>query len=150
MRFQKNARAACAGLRGSGSISNRDKHMKELTLVAVAGAVGTLARYGLSNWVQKVGGEKFPWSTLVVNLLGCLLFGLVFALAEERQLISARLRLVLLTGFMGAFTTFSTYGFETAALLRSEQWGIALANIAAQNVLGIGAVFLGMSLGRAL
>ncbi len=124
--------------------------MKELTLVAVAGAVGTLARYGLSNWVQKVGGEKFPWSTLVVNLLGCLLFGLVFALAEERQLISARLRLVLLTGFMGAFTTFSTYGFETAALLRSEQWGIALANIAAQNVLGMGAVFLGMSLGRAL
>jgi fluoride exporter len=124
--------------------------MKELALVAFAGAVGTLARFGLSSWVQKLGGIKFPWATLAVNLIGCLLFGLVFALAEERHLISARLRLILLTGFMGAFTTFSSFGFETATLLRNEQWMIALANVAAQNILGIGAVFLGLSLGRAL
>jgi CrcB protein len=124
--------------------------MKELALVAVAGAVGTLARFGLSSWVQKLGGAKFPWGTLTVNLVGCLFFGLIFTLAEERLVLSPRLRFFLLTGFMGAFTTFSSFGFETATLLRNEQWMIALANVAAQNILGIGAVFLGMSLGRAL
>jgi CrcB protein len=124
--------------------------IKELSLIALAGAVGTVARVMVAGWVQKIGGQRFPWGTLAVNLIGCFLFGLVFALAAERALISPRWRVVLLGGFMGAFTTFSTFGSETAMLLRQEQWAVAFANIAAQNILGIAAVFLGIALGRSL
>ena len=80
----------------------------EILWIALAGALGTLARYGLGGAVQTVLGQNFPWGTLVVNAIGCLLFGLVWTLAEERLLISGHLRFIVLVGFMGAFTTFST------------------------------------------
>ena len=124
--------------------------VKDLSLIALAGAVGTLARLGLAGCAQKLGGQRFPWGTLAVNLVGCLLFGLVFTLAAERALISPRWRVILLGGFMGALTTFSSFGHETAMLLRQEQWAIAVANITAQNVLGLAAVYLGMAIGRSL
>jgi len=85
-----------------------------------------------------------------VNLIGCFLFGLVFALAEERFVISSRLRIIFLTGFMGAFTTFSTFGFETAGMLRDGQWWPALSNLAAQNLGGIALVLLGFAVARML
>jgi CrcB protein len=118
--------------------------------LAVAGAVGTLARYGVSNLVHRVHASSFPFGTLTVNLVGCFLFGLVWTLAEERLVLSGAARLVLLVGFMGAFTTFSTYAFETGALLRDAEWLAAATNVLAHNLLGLVALFGGVALGRAV
>lgn len=121
--------------------------MKSILLIALAGGVGSLARYGVSNFVQKLAGKSFPLGTLTVNLLGCFLFGLVVALAEVKR-IPPEAKLVLLAGFMGAFTTFSTFGFESMELLDNQQWLKAGVNIAAQVLLGVACVFAGMRLGK--
>ena len=121
-----------------------------LVLLALTGASGTLARYWLSGFVQRLCGANFPWGTLVVNVVGCLLFGFVWTLADELQLISSQTRLIILTGFMGAFTTFSTFAFDTAAMLSHADWLRAGGNIALQNVAGITAVFLGFAIARAI
>jgi CrcB protein len=123
---------------------------ERLMWLAAAGAVGTLARYGLSGLVQRLHDGSFPYGTLAVNLIGCFLFGLVWTLAEERLVISGATRLVLLVGFMGAFTTFSTYAFESAALLRDAEWLTAAANVLAHNALGLVALFCGVAVGRAV
>lgn len=119
-----------------------------LLWVGVAGAFGTLCRYGVSAAVQKLCGPAFPWGTFAVNAAGCFLFGVVWALAEERLVISGQTRFVILTGFMGAFTTFSTFAFETGQFLRDAQWLSAAANVAGQNVLGVACVFLGLTASR--
>jgi CrcB protein len=123
---------------------------QRVVLLAAAGAAGTLARYGLQGLVQRLIGGGFPWGTLAVNALGCFLFGVVWALAEERMVISGSTRLIVLAGFMGAFTTFSTFAFETGQLLDDSQWLLAAGNILAQNVLGIALVLVGIALGRLL
>jgi CrcB protein len=124
--------------------------LRTLALLAAAGALGTLARYGLGGVVQRILGGGFPWGTLCVNLMGCLLFGLVWPLAEEQVRISPESRRIILIGFMGAFTTFSTFAFETGQMVRDSEWMMAAANVAASNVLGIAALMLGMALGRML
>jgi CrcB protein len=96
--------------------------LKELGFLAIAGAIGTICRYGLAGLVQRICGASFPWGTLTVNAVGCLLFGVVWTLAEERLVISGQVRFVALTGFMGAFTTFSTFAFETGEFLRDAEW----------------------------
>lgn len=122
--------------------------MQKIVWLASAGALGTLCRFGLAGFVQRHVGELFPWGTLTVNALGCLLFGLVWALGEERMLISGEHRFLILTGFMGAFTTFSTFAFETTQLMRDSEWLLAGANLATQNILGILFIVLGSALGR--
>jgi CrcB protein len=123
--------------------------IKFLAWIAGAGALGTLCRFGIAALVQDYSRSKLPLGTLAVNVIGCFLFGLVFILAEERNLIPAQVKVVVLTGFMGAFTTFSTFGFETTALIHAGNWGHAIANVLAQNMAGIVAVTLGILLGRA-
>ncbi len=120
----------------------------QLLLLALAGAAGTLCRYGLSGLVQRLCGDQFPWGTFAVNALGCFLFGLVWALAEDRLLISGRSRFVVLTGFMGAFTTFSTFAFESTGLLQDAQWGRAAWNLLGQNLVGVACVLMGVAAGR--
>ena len=122
----------------------------KLLWLGAAGAAGTLCRYGLGGLVQRIHPSTFPWGTLAVNALGCFLFGLVWALAEERLLISGEGRLVVLIGFMGAFTTFSTFAFETGAMLRDAEWLLAGGNLLAHNVLGVLLFFLGVGAGRTL
>ena len=124
--------------------------MMKILLIALAGAAGTLARYWFSGLVQRASGAAFPWGTFAVNMGGCLLFGLVWSMAEERFLIGPQARSVVLVGFMGAFTTYSTYTFETAQLLRDSEWALALGNIALQNPSGVAFLFLGLILGRLL
>jgi fluoride exporter len=118
--------------------------------LAAAGAVGAVARYGLAGLVQRRAGENFPAGTLAVNLAGCLVFGFVWGLLEDRLGAAAAVRLVVLTGFVGSFTTFSTFAFESAGLLQGGQIAAALANVVGQTVLGILLVWLGMAAGRAL
>ncbi|MCC6409686.1 MAG: CrcB family protein [Planctomycetes bacterium] len=122
----------------------------KLALLAAAGAVGTLARFGVSTWVQRSGASSFPLGTLAVNLLGCFAFGVLWAVAERRVESAEALRMYALTGFMGAFTTFSTFAFDSSVMLaRREGWLLA-ANLALQNGLGIGLVIVGLWLGRKL
>ena len=126
-----------------------------LLLLAMAGAAGTLARYMIQApfqaWAGRITNLAFPWGTLPVNAIGCFLFGLIWSLSHplaERQMIGLEARLIILTGFMGAFTTFSTFGFETGELLLEGRYGAATLNIAVQNIVGITLALLGIGLGR--
>ncbi len=121
---------------------------QKLIYLAVAGACGTLARYGLAGLVQRVAGASFPWGTASVNGLGCLLFGLIWTLTSERFVGTGELRIILLTGFMGAFTTFSTFVAESGNLLADGQHWYGLGNILLQNGVGLVLFFVGMALGR--
>lgn len=123
---------------------------QKYALIALAGAAGTLARYGLSGLVQRLGGIAFPWGTWTVNLVGCFAFGVIWSLAEDRVLISGETRFIVLTGFMGAFTTFSTFAFETAEMLHEGSWLLAAGNVLGQNLLGIAGVLLGLAVSRLL
>ncbi len=120
----------------------------KLAYLSLAGALGTLTRYGLAGLVHKINGASFPWGTLAVNLAGCFLAGLLWSLFESRWPVSGQTRVLILVGFMGAFTTFSAFILETGQLMRSAQWVAAAANCMAQNGLGIAALFAGMAVGR--
>jgi fluoride exporter len=124
--------------------------MQKLLLIALAGALGTLARYGLGGLVQEHTGKVFPWGTVVVNLLGCLAFGVVWASLEERWPTSGETRTIILVGFMGAFTTFSTFIFETKGLLSDGEWLPAVGYFTIHNVGGLIALVAGLAIGRLL
>jgi CrcB protein len=118
--------------------------------VAVAGGLGSAARFALAGLVQRLTGPAFPWGTLAVNATGCLLFGVVAGALESRVALDQALRPFLLIGFMGAFTTFSTFAFESTAMLADRQWGFLAANVLGQNLLGLALVVVGLALGRLL
>lgn len=120
----------------------------KLLLLFIAGGAGTLLRYGLSSLVQRHAGVSFPWGTLAVNMIGCFLFGWLWSLFEGRVEVSRELRAVVLVGFLGGFTTFSSFAFEAAGLLREGAWLAALGHLLGQNVLGVTLVFLGLAAGR--
>jgi CrcB protein len=124
--------------------------LQKIIAIAIAGAVGTLARYWLGGLAQERFNSSFPAGTFAVNMVGSFLFGVVWALAAERLVISSEVRTVVLVGFMGAFTTFSTFMFETGALMRDSQWLLAFGNLAAQVIVGLICLFLGLALGRIL
>ena len=121
--------------------------VQKLVWLALAGAMGTLARYGLAGFVHRINGASFPWGTLAVNVLGCFLAGLVWALFENRWMVSGETRVIVLVGFMGAFTTFSAFILETDELVRSAEWMYAAANMAMQVGLGFVAFMVGAALG---
>ena len=121
---------------------------QRLLLLALGGGLGALARYGLSGLVQRCSGSGLPYGTLVVNVLGCFQFGLVWALAAERMMIGPEMRTVILVGFLGSFTTLSTCIFESHWLLADARWLIALGNLAVMNVASLGVFALGLAVGR--
>lgn len=122
--------------------------MLTILWLALAGAVGTLARYGVQRLCLLWPGPGFPWGTLAANALGCFLFGWIATRASERLTLSPELSLVLLTGFLGAFTTFSTFAFETGDYLRTGAYGLAAANLLLNQALGLGLFFAGIFVGR--
>ena len=122
--------------------------LQKLAWLALAGALGTLTRYGLAGFVHRINGAYFPWGTLTVNLTGCFLAGLLWTLFENRWPVSGETRVILFVGFMGAFTTFSAFILETGELVRSAEWMYAAANVVLQNGLGFAALFAGVILGR--
>ncbi|NQU21874.1 MAG: fluoride efflux transporter CrcB [Candidatus Nealsonbacteria bacterium] len=124
--------------------------LQKLLWIAVAGGMGALARYGLSGLVQRTTNGEFPWGTFVVNVTGCLVFGMLSAIAESRLSISGETRTIILVGFMGSFTTFSTFAFETSEMLRVSQWLAAAGNVAGHNIAGIIALLLGLYVGGKL
>jgi CrcB protein len=116
--------------------------------IALAGAAGTLCRYGLGKFIQNILGPSFPWGTVTINLLGCLAFGIVFTSLEDRWPTSGETRIIILVGFMGAFTTFSTYMFELVEQLRQHQLLAASGYFALHNLGGWAAMILGLFLGK--
>ncbi len=122
--------------------------LQKLILIALAGGLGTLARYGLAGLVQRWAGAGFPWGTVAVNAIGCFLFGIIWALGSGRLALSPEVRVIVLVGFMGAFTTFSTYVSETGQMLANSQWLLAGGNIMLQNVVGLALFFAGLAMVR--
>lgn len=120
-----------------------------LAYVALGGALGALARYGISGWVYDRMGETFPWGTLVVNVLGCLALGAVVRWLQVSA-VSPEMRPFLTIGLLGAFTTFSTFSFETVALLQDGQWTKAGVYLGASVLVGLAAVIAGMAAVTAL
>lgn len=118
--------------------------------IAVAGAAGALARYGLSGLAHRWWGAGFPWGTLMVNLIGCLLVGLLAELSRQTGWLSAELRIAIGIGFLGSFTTFSTFGVETYRAIEQGDWGVAALNVASNVVLGLIFVLAGTTLARML
>ncbi len=120
----------------------------KLFWIACAGALGSISRYLLTIGVQRAAGPGFPWGTSTVNLVGCLLFGLISVIALERWHIPPDIKLIILAGFMGAFTTFSTFIAETGLLLETAEILRAMGNLSLQVFGGMIAFFIGQMLGR--
>ena len=119
-------------------------------LVAIFGAAGAVSRYALDGWVSDLTHGQFPWGTFVVNLLGAFALGVVVAVTTERLLLSPDWRVALGIGFLGAFTTFSTYTYETVKLAEDGAIGLALVNSVGMLALGLIVAALGLALGRTL
>jgi fluoride exporter len=121
-----------------------------LVLIGLGGFAGAIARYLVDGAVAERTGGGFPWGTLVINVSGSFLLGLLFALTAERAILPADIRGPVMIGFLGAYTTFSTFMLESWRLVETGAWAVALANLGGSILLGLVAVVAGMTLGRAL
>jgi len=119
-----------------------------VALVAAGGALGAVARWLLSGLLPRAEG-RFPWGTFVVNVTGCLLIGFLLALLDDREPAGRAWRALLVVGFLGAYTTFSTFGWETSDLVRGDAWGRAAAYAGGSVLFGFAAVRLGALAARA-
>lgn len=121
-------------------------------LVGAGGFIGSIFRYICGKTVHSLLQQYpwFPFGTLTVNVAGCLLIGFLAGLSETRHIFSAEARLFVFAGFLGGFTTFSSFGYETFVLARDVQPTAAIANVALHLVLGLGAVWAGNLLSRAM
>ena len=125
------------------------QRMRTVLAVALAGALGALARWGLGAWFGH-RFPSFPWGTMVINVSGSFILGVLFAVLVERNIGSPTLRVALMTGLLGAYTTFSTFSLETFRLFEDGATASALANIGMSVVLGLLSVWLGVVAGRAV
>ncbi len=118
--------------------------MYKLLMVGTGGFFGALLRYGISGWVQNMTRSiAFPFGTLAVNIIGCYFIGLLTQLVESQSGINTEMRLLLMVGLMGAFTTYSTFGNETFSLIQDQRYVLALLNMGLHLLLGLSAVFIG-------
>lgn len=120
--------------------------MTTLAIVGLGGCCGAISRYLLSVWVQRLTQSSFPYGTLAVNLIGCFALGVLMRLVLRGETIPPEWRTFIATGFLGSLTTFSTFGYETVALLEKGNYTAALAAIAANLLIGLSAVILGQVL----
>jgi len=120
--------------------------MAKLLLIACGGGAGALLRYVASGWGQRLTDGTFPVGTLLVNVSGCLLIGFVGTYFSGPLLVREEVRLAVLVGFLGGFTTFSTFGWETFALLADREWWGAACNVLLSNALGLLALWAGIRL----
>jgi len=124
--------------------------VNNVLIVSIGAIFGANARYILSRFAAKIMGPVFPYGTLLINVSGSLIVGFFMIWASERVLIDPRWRLLIVIGFCGAFTTFSSYAFETVAYFEQGQWWLMFTNIASNNLLSLVAALAGMALARAL
>ncbi len=124
--------------------------MRDLLILGLAGGLGTVCRYGISVWTRGRFGDDFPWGTLIVNVAGCLLLGFLVHLVLVNASLPRAVKLALTVGFLGGFTTFSTFSVETIALLEQGAAGRALGYVAGNLVAGVLAAWIGLAVARAL
>ena len=121
-----------------------------LLFLAVGGAFGAVSRYLVQGWVQDLAGGRFPWGTFVVNISGSFALGLLFALAMDRAILSPDVRVPLMIGFIGSYTTFSTLMLESWVLVEEGDLLRMFGNLALSVTVGMVAVVAGLAIGRAL
>ncbi|MCA9176501.1 MAG: fluoride efflux transporter CrcB [Planctomycetales bacterium] len=119
--------------------------MTQWLAIAAGGAVGAVSRYAISMGAARWLGATFPWGTLIVNLTGCLLLGMLAEWSQQQQTLSADIQKLLSVGFLGALTTFSTFAHETFRLAENDRLGLAMANAGLNLGLGLLAVWAGIS-----
>jgi CrcB protein len=119
-------------------------------LIGVGGFFGAIARYVVDGFVTDRTGGGFPWGTLAVNASGSFILGLLFALTTERSILPADIRGPVMIGFVGAYTTFSTYMLESWNLIESGSYGAAIGNLGGSIVIGLAMVSLGLLVGRSM
>ena len=124
--------------------------MLDFVIVSAGAVVGANARWIISRYAAKLLGPVFPYGTLIINIAGSLIVGFFIIWTTERVLVDPRWRLLIVMGFCGAFTTFSSYAFETMAYFEQGQWALMVANVLSNNLLCLGAVLAGMVLARML
>lgn len=125
--------------------------MLKIILVLLGGAIGTGCRYGLSSLIySRIERPTFPYANLIINVSGSFAIGLLSELFDGRALVSPTVRVMLLTGFLGGYTTFSSFSYETFSLIRDGEWLRATLNSAGSVLLGLAAVWLGVRLAQSL
>jgi CrcB protein len=124
--------------------------MEKFIVISIGAVLGANARYWLSGWAAEKFGTSFPYGTLLVNLTGSLVMGFFITIISERFVVDPYWRLFIAIGFLGAYTTFSTYTYESIALLLAGQVGLGLLNLVGSSLAGTLAVTIGILLGRAL
>jgi CrcB protein len=122
--------------------------VKDFLAISVAAIVGANLRFFLSRFAAKGLGSDFPYGTLGINVIGSFIVGFFVIWTSERVLVDPRWRLLVVVGFCGSFTTFSSYAFETVAYFEQGQWALMLANILSNNLLCLGGSLAGMALAR--
>jgi CrcB protein len=122
----------------------------DFLVISFGAVLGANARYLLSSYSAKILGPVFPYGTLIINLTGSLIVGFFMIWASERALVDPRWRLLVVIGFCGAFTTFSSFAFETMAFFEQGQWLLLFTNILSNNLLCLAAALAGMALARVL
>jgi CrcB protein len=120
--------------------------MKTILLIGLGGGIGSIMRYLTSMLVAKQVSSVFPWATFVVNIIGCLVAGIILGVLERQQVLNSDLKFLLITGFCGGYTTFSAFSVENIQLLQSGHSLIALLYISISILLGVMAVWVGMTL----
>ena len=118
--------------------------MNHILLIAVGGAIGAVCRFLLGGLIQEKISSTMPWGTLAVNVIGCFFIGLLIRAVEEKA-VPDSIRFVAITGFLGAFTTFSTFGLETVMCFKSDGLTLATFNVGCNVIIGIMAVFFGIT-----
>ena len=121
-----------------------------LVFIAVGGATGAVSRYLVQGWVEELAGGRFPWGTFVVNISGSFFLGVVFALAMDRAIVAPEIRVPLMIGFIGSYTTFSTLMLESWRLVEEGDYLFMFGNLLGSVVIGMLAVIAGLALGRLL
>ncbi|TAM96922.1 MAG: fluoride efflux transporter CrcB [Chitinophagaceae bacterium] len=117
---------------------------KMILLVGAGGAVGSVARFLSQQMIARYYPSSFPWGTLIVNIVGCFIIGIVYAFGEKGNLLSPEMRLLLATGFCGGFTTFSTFAYENISLMREGELLYTFLYIAASIIIGFLAAYIGI------
>ena len=127
----------------------RSSNMHKILMVEMGGFAGSVCRYLVSDLSHKLFNNSFfPYGTLTVNVIGCLLIGILGGITETRQIFTPEIRALILIGFLGGFTTFSTFGYEIFTVARDGQMAAALTNLLLHLLLGFGAVWLGFSMSK--
>lgn len=122
--------------------------MNNVLAIALGAAIGANLRYGIGLWAAQRFGTAWPYGTFIINLLGCLLIGVLLTLAANRLTLSEPVRLMLVTGLLGGFTTFSTFGYESFTLFNAGNWLAGAGYVGGSVVGGLIAVVIGVGLGR--